>query len=267
MEKKMSEKDYSLLDSPGVLQYLFHPRPENPILYGMSPERDIFIPVEKDIMIGAAFYMEKKENPNILFFHGNGEIVADYQDLGPLYNQLELNFLAADYRGYGRSDGSPTVSSMMRDCRSIFEFTCRWLRENAYSGPVIVMGRSLGSASALELASQYADQVDGLIIESGFAHTLPLLRLLGAQTEGLEEKSAFCNRDKIGNYQGPVLIIHGENDHIIPFSDGQALYDACISDNKTLLTIPRADHNNLLHTGFREYMAAVKTLADNCRNM
>ena len=47
--------------------------------------------------------------PSILFFHGNGEIVADYDDLGPLYNRMGINFLAADYRGYGRSTGRPTT--------------------------------------------------------------------------------------------------------------------------------------------------------------
>ena len=126
--------------------------------------------------------MSKESAPNVLFFHGNGEIVADYNDLGPLYISNGLNFMPVDYRGYGRSTGRPTVAAMMMDCHSIFEFTKRWLRDNGYTGRFIVMGRSLGSAPALELASHYKDQIDGLIVESGFAYTGPLLALVGINT-------------------------------------------------------------------------------------
>ena len=177
---------------------------------------------------------------------------------------MGINFLAADYRGYGRSSGSPCVSAMMRDCHTIFSFTRNWLKENAYTGPMILMGRSLGSASALELADAYKDQIQGLIVESGFAFALPLLRLLGVSftATAFEEKEGFANLEKIRNVDKPVLIIHAAHDHIIPFSDGQALYDACGSADKTLLRIPGADHNTLLHAGFSEYMKAVKTLTE-----
>lgn len=262
--KNMPEDRWSLLDHAEITRYLFHPRSEDLILHGMSPERDIFIPVGANAMIGACFHTVSKDGANILFFHGNGEIVADYYDLGEIYNRMGINFLAADYRGYGRSTGSPCVSAMMRDCHSIFAFTRNWLKENAYTGPLIVMGRSLGSASALELADAYRDQMDALIVESGFAFAIPLLRLLGVSFSAIafEEKQGFANLEKIRNFGRPVLLIHAEHDHIIPFSDGQALYDACGSSDKTLVRIPGADHNTLLHAGFSAYMKAVKTLTE-----
>ncbi len=262
--KNIQENRWSLLDSHEITRCLFHPRSEDLILYGMSPERDIFIPVEDNAVIGACFHMNRKEGANILFFHGNGEIVADYHDLGEIYNSMGINFLAVDYRGYGRSGGSPCASAMMRDCHTIFEFTCNWLKENSYTGPMIVMGRSLGSASALELADAYRNQMDGLIVESGFAFAVPLLRMLGVpfRATDFDERQGFANLEKIRGFDKPVLIIHAQYDHIIPFSDGQALYDACGSSDKTLLRIPDADHNTLLHAGFSAYMKAVKTLTE-----
>ena len=97
-----------------------------------------------------------------------------------------------------------------------------------YTGPLMVMGRSLGSASALELAAAYPEQVAALIVESGFAYAGPLLQLLGVNLAaiGFREMAGFRNVDKIRAYPGPTLIIHAEHDHIIPMSDGQALYDA-----------------------------------------
>ena len=256
--------DYSMLDRPEVLRFLFHPRPEPD---GASPPRearDAGIPVERDVEVGARFHMAQSGAPNLLFFHGNGEIVADYDELGPVYNRLGINFMAVDYRGYGRSSGSPTVTSMMRDAHAIFRFVRDWLKEGGYTGPLILMGRSLGSASVLEIAHHYGERVDGLIVESGFAYARPLLRLLGIDPEavGFREEEGFRNVDKIRSFRNPTLVIHAERDHIIPFSDGKALYEACGAADKSLLKIPEANHNDIFLRALSQYLTAVKGLAD-----
>ncbi len=260
----ISKIDYSGLDRPDVLMGLFHPRTE----WG-SPRRspsaeDMLIQVEKDVVVGARFHLTGKDAPNILFFHGNGEIVADYDDIGLIYLKMGINFLPVDYRGYGRSSGKPTITAMMRDSHVIFDYVQDWLKERAHAGPFIVMGRSLGSASALELSAHYGDQIAGLIIESGFAYARPLLQLLGINMEafGIKEEEGFRNIDKISTFDKPTLIIHAEKDHLIPFSEGQALYDACPARDKRLLKIPGANHNDIFPRGMGEYMEAVKGLVE-----
>jgi alpha-beta hydrolase superfamily lysophospholipase len=254
--------DYSVLDRPEVLMFLFHPRRETGTIAGTGTGLDLLIPVEEDIRVGARFHLQDKEGPNILFFHGNGEIVSDYDDLGPMYNQLGINFLPVDYRGYGRSNGEPSVAGMMKDCHAIFNFVLGWLQDNAHTGPLIVMGRSLGSASALELAENRKKDMDALIIESGFAMATPLLRLLGINAEaiGFSEEQGFQNIHKIQTFDKPTVIIHAEYDHIIPFSDGQALFDACPAPDKTLIRIAGANHNDILFRGLSEYMGGIQEL-------
>ena len=166
--------DYSIFDRPDFLAAFFHPRAEWTKASQVEHAEDILIPVEDGLFIGARLHRAGKTAPTILYFHGNGEIVADYDDLGPMYSGIGINFLPVDYRGYGRSTGSPTVTGMMRDCHAVFNYIKKWLKTNAYTGPVIIMGRSIGSASALELAAHYQDEIDGLIIESGFAYVVPL---------------------------------------------------------------------------------------------
>jgi fermentation-respiration switch protein FrsA (DUF1100 family) len=79
----------------------------------------------------------------------------------------------------------------------------------------------------------------------------------------LKEGDGFGNSEKIGAYHGPTLIIHAEHDQIIPFSDGEALWDACPSPDKTLLEeIPGANHNDIFLHGIREYFDAIKNLVD-----
>jgi hypothetical protein len=210
--------DYSALDRADVLSFLFHPRKTTGP--GDSGERcqEILIPVESGIRIGVRLHMTHPDGPSILFFHGNGEIASDYDDMGPLFNRQGVNFMVADYRGYGSSDGSPTVTAMMADCQQIFDFIRLWTTENGFSGPLIVMGRSLGSASALELAEVYGNWLSGLVIESGFAWAGPLLRRLGVDPDriGFDEAGGFANVDKISRFVKPTVIIHAEFDQLNP---------------------------------------------------
>ena len=260
----ISRINYSELDRPEILMFLFHPRPEWGSGGSEAPFQEVLIPVEEDVVVGGRLYLTDREAVNILFFHGNGEIVADYEDMAPLYTRMGINFLPMDYRGYGRSTGNPSVTYMMRDCHVIFDYILKWLEENRYTGPLVLMGRSLGSASVLELISCYESRVHGLIMESGFAYAKPLLRLLGIDAEalGISEERGFRNADKIRTFPKPTLIIHAERDHIIPLSDGKALYEACPAPDKRFLMIPGANHNDIFFRGMQDYMEAVKELTE-----
>ncbi len=259
--------DYSKLDRPEILMVLFHPRPEPPGFRSGKGAVEVSIPVEGEVTIGGRFYLSGPEGANILHFHGNGEIVADYEEIAPLFTRMGLNFLPVDYRGYGRSTGRPTVTAMMRDCHVIFEYVREWLRERGHRGPLILMGRSLGSASVLELISAHEREVDGLIVESGFAHAGPLLRLLGIDPKalGMSEEEGFRNLDKMRTFPKPTLVIHAEYDQIIPLSDGKALYEACPAEQKRLLVIPEANHNDIFCRGMDAYLEAVGELVETVR--
>ncbi len=255
--------DYSLLDKPGVLTGLFHPRPG----YGAGSQANVHelrIPVAAGVVVGARCYQADSKAVNLLFFHGNGEIAEDYDDLGALYARRRINFLVVDYRGYGRSTGRPTASAMLADSHAVLGFVASELSRQGHAGPLIVMGRSLGSAPALELARHHPETIAGLILESGFAHTGPLLRRLGVDLAalGFEENRGFRQLDKIRTFAKPTLIIHAEYDHIIPFADGQSLYDTSPAPDKRLLRIPGADHNTIFAVGWRPYLAAVQMFAD-----
>ncbi len=265
----LSKIDYSDYDRWEIARFVFYPRPEWTAL--ANPEDSdgvMLIPVENGIVVGSRFHRAAdKTAPAILFFHGNGEIVADYDDIAGLFTEAGLHFYPVEYRGYGRSTGMPTITSMMRDSHVIFAHTLDWLEKNGFTGPLIVMGRSLGSASALELAAHYRDRIGGLIIESGFAYTGPLLQLMGVNLQmlGLTEEQGFRNIDKIAAYGGPTLVIHAEYDQIIPYSDGQALYERSPAAIKKLLKIPGANHNDIFFQGMKDYMETVRWLAGNCR--
>jgi hypothetical protein len=77
---------------------------------------------------------------------------------------------------------------------------------------------------------------------------------------GIREQDGLRNIDKVRNFYKPARFIHAENDHIIPFSDAQALFDACPASDKKLLMIPGADHNSIFYYGMKDYIGTVKGL-------
>ena len=212
------------------------------------------------MQVGARFHLIDTSFPTVLFFHGNGEIVTDYDDIANVYNQKNINFIIADLRGYGFSNGEPNVVNTQTDAHMVLDYVIQHLEKLKYIGPIFIMGRSLGSVSALELAGRYPKDFSGLIIESGFADEDPLFKLIGTTAEqaGFSREDGFLNGDKIKKYHGPLLIIHAEQDHIIPFSQGQNLHNSCPSKEKTFLPIPNANHNNILGVSFLKYFEEVE---------
>jgi pimeloyl-ACP methyl ester carboxylesterase len=165
-----------------------------------------------------------------------------------------------DYRGYGRSGGSPTASSLLADAVTVFEGLDQITSENSLSpSRQYVMGRSLGSAAAIEVAAHAGERLAGMIIESGFAHTFALLSRLGAHLQDADEdKDGFGNLSKIERVRIPTLIIHGQEDVLIPSSEGRALYERCDAQHKRLVMIPYAGHNDILYVGRERYFQAIR---------
>jgi fermentation-respiration switch protein FrsA (DUF1100 family) len=249
----------SKLDDPRISRFLFYPRRQ---ISDHCPEgaMDRLVASEDGIRLGCRFYLAGKTGPNILFFHGNGEIASDYDDIGPLYTSLGASFLVSDYRGYGRSEGDPKVSAMLKDAHSVFEHVRAWLAEEKRTGGLWIMGRSLGSASALELADCFPDMLDGLIIESGFAAAMPLLRTLGIDPSALglsDEDDAVGNIAKMARFKKPALVIHAQYDHIIPLPQGEELFYACPSGAKQLYVVPGANHNDILWRDLEGYFRVI----------
>ena len=141
-----SDEDFALLDRPEVLRFVFYPRRDmfpRPMVENGTAH---MIPVDEGVSISCRFYLADEKAPNILYFHGNGEIASDYDHIAPVFTQIGVNLFVADYRGYGSSGGTPTFASMMKDPHPLLDGFKSILRQNRYSGGLFVMGRSLGSA-------------------------------------------------------------------------------------------------------------------------
>ncbi len=255
------DRGLELYDHPEILYRLFYPRRE---AAGDSKSPRIvnrFVEVDDGVSICCRFYPVRIDGPNILYFHGNGETAPDYDYVAPLYSERGLNLFVADYRGYGMSGGSPACTSMIKDAHPVFDDLGVFLQNGGFTGGLFVMGRSLGSAPAIELARHYQPRLKGLIVESGFASAGKQLARLGVEHLFRDEKEhvGFGNDLKIKEVRIPTLIIHGERDEIIPAAEGRTLYELSGATEKYSLFIPGAGHNDILVLGMQAYMEAVET--------
>ncbi len=258
----ISGRNVSALDQPQVLEHLFHPRKDQQLSCPQGAI-DRFITVEEEVRIGARFFLDEPLNPHILFFHGRDEIVSDYDDIGLSYNRCGLSFLVVDYRGYGQSGGEPTATSLLSDAHAILKEVHGWLKKKGRTGPFVIMGRELGSASALEVASTHYHKIAGLILESAFARTIPWLNRLGVPTEilGISEADGFVNFGKIKVIGKPTLIIHGPHDDVIPLKDADILLCNCGAKSKELALAFGAGHNDILLRTGEAYFQTINRFA------
>jgi len=249
--------DYSQVDHPLFLQHIFYPRKD----FTPCPLNgfDLSVRVGEGIFILCRFYMGHAKGPWILFFHGNGEVVSDYDEISPLYHQKDLNLIVADYRGYGVSGGVPTLTDLVQDSHAIFKEVRAELAKRNLRTDLWVMGRSLGSISALELAYSHQEALKGLILESGFPSVVRIMVHLGmpAHGMGLEKIDQAC-LERIQKIFLPTLIIHGEEDGLVPLQNARDLYHHLGTEEKELLVIPSATHNDIMLVGLKEYFNALQ---------
>jgi hypothetical protein len=192
----------------------------------------------------------------ILFCHGNaGNVTHRAETLRSLHEFVGASVLIFDYRGYGRSEGKPDEEGILADARA----ARAWLAERAgvAEQDVVVMGRSVGGAVAVDLAAK--DGARALVLESTFtsvpdlaAYHYPWLPVR------LVLRTRFDSLSIIRDYHGPLLQSHGDADTIVPYRFGRRLFDAA-NEPKQLFTIPGGDHNDYQP---REYYEALIAFLD-----
>lgn len=185
----------------------------------------------------------RHDNPRavILFSHGNAGNLSDRAEMLRRLNELAgVSVMIYDYRGYGKSGGRPTESGLLLDARAARAWLAR--RAGVAEARIVLMGRSLGGAVAVDLAAN--DGARGLVLESTFT-SIP--EMAQVHYPWLPMRSLIRNRfdslSKIGRYQGPLLVSHGNADRVAPYEMGTRLF-AAANEPKTFLTVEGGDHND-----------------------
>ncbi|MFO8045452.1 MAG: alpha/beta hydrolase [Halomonas sp.] len=230
----------------------------------------VTLKTEDGLALDAWWLPHDSPRASLLFLHGNAGNISHRLDSLRQFHRLGLSVLILDYRGYGRSEGQPSETGLAMDARAGW----RWLREEADQPPgdVVLFGRSLGAAVAAELAvglESEAREGQGpaaVILESPF-RSVPALaqRLYPFLPARWLARFSHDTETHVENIAAPLLVIHSRDDEIIPFAEGDAVYQSA-RQSKRLLEI-RGGHN----TGFLEsepdYSAGIDAFLTNQANL
>jgi hypothetical protein len=154
-----------------------------------------------------------------------------------------VTVLALEYPGYGLSTGTPSEPGAYAGADAALAH----LAERGYPpGRVVLHGRSLGGAVAVDLAARHA--VAGAILESTFTSAFQVMLPFG----GLPG-DRFTSLEKIPRVRCPALLIHGTRDEVVPFAHGQRLFDALPAELRRAWWVEDAGHNDLLWVAGERY--------------
>jgi abhydrolase domain-containing protein 17 len=187
----------------------------------------------------------------ILYSHGNAVTLGDvYPELVD-FQSWGFSVFSYDYRGYGLSAGKPSVAKAYADADAAYDYLVNTLKVSP--DRIIIFGRSVGSGPSTYLASRHP--IAGLILESAFTSTFRVVVPIK-----ILPFDKFPNQERLAQIRRPILVIHGTQDQVIPFSHGQVLYQTA-HDPKTFLQIDGADHNDVSLVGGDRYRQAIQDFA------
>ena len=229
---------------PSFLYYPIREMAYSPGDIGLTFEK-VVLHTEDDIKIAAWFIPAKAAAYTILFCHGNAGNLSHRLDSINIFNELGLNCLIFDYRGYGNSQGEPSEEGTYLDAEAAW----RWLTEKKKIPPkqIIIFGRSLGGSIAANLAADVKPA--GLVLESSFTSFIDMgKKFYPYMPVKLFAKFRYSTIDYVQKVRCPVMLIHSRNDEIVPFEFGLRLYEAA-NEPKEFVEIFGSHNDGFLFSG------------------
>ncbi len=221
--------------------------------------------IDDEIELHCYYKIIKPDAPTIVYFHGNGETVADYVASG-FHDRLisacfgQPNLLMIEYRGYGGSTGTPDLIAMLGDGSRVLDAL------NLDPSTCIAYGRSIGSLYAVELAAN-CPSLAGLILDSGIADIEQWLQEKPRVWEQLGEEGQeqlqhiarqhFDQKRKIANFSQTLLVLHTKYDSIVSSDFAESFYAWSPAKWKELRVYLRGDHNNIFPENEKDYIESL----------
>ena len=243
----------TILDHPLVSSRYFFPRRE-------AFPHPYWVDAADGSKLACSYHEVNSAATTVVYFHGNGEVVADYLPGFPDWlTQAGYNVLLAEYRGYGMSTGQPALVGLLEDVSAIIRSL------GIPDSHIVLFGRSIGSLYAVHGVSRHP-QVAGVILESGIANITErfFMRVqpeeLGMSTTTLvdELQRHFDYAVKLRGFQGRTLVLHTRHDELVHVRHAELLY-AAAPEPKTLHIFDQGGHNDIFYRNRQVYTQLVET--------
>jgi len=190
---------------------------------------------------GAARAKGAPARPVVLYSHGNAGHLGYRLDRLAALAALDVDVLLYDYRGFGESQGSPSVDGVVDDAAGALA----WIEARGVpAGRIVLYGESIGSGVSTALARRRDLRVGGLVLESPFRSLRAMAGRVIPFLGPLLLSRDLPNDEVVREWRGPLLVIHSRADEVVPFDQGRAVHEACPSARKAFLELDGFGHND-----------------------
>jgi uncharacterized protein len=200
----------------------------------------------------------------LLFLHGNGGNITDRYELIRHLVRAPARVFILDYRGYGKSDGSPSERGLYLDAQAAWQYLTDVLGIPARD--IVLFGESLGGAVAIDLAlrtQSSGSQCAGLIVQSSFTSIPDMAATVIPHFPGFLLHTKMDSLNKIKSVACPKLFIHSRADDVVPFQMGRRLFDAA-EQPKQFYEVIGARHNETDQIGGSAYFDTISRFVISC---
>jgi len=217
------------------------------------PFQELFLKTDGEAIINALHFKAENSKGVILYFHGNAGNLSRWGVITEYFVNLNYDVLVMDYRGYGKSTGPLSEEALYNDAQFCFNYLKNEYKEDR----ITIYGRSLGTGIAAYIASKNSPKQ--LILETPYYSIADIAK----------QKFPLVPTKYLLKYKLPtfkfiqkvrcsIAILHGTEDHVIPFKSGEKLFNAAPKHKTTFTIIQQGNHNNLID--FKEYHYQIKDL-------
>lgn len=227
------------------------PDAPTPAVPGADAVEEVWLEAADGVQVHGIYAVRNGAFAELLFFHGNAGNLYDRLDNVASLVQSGLNVLIMDYRGYGKSQGTPSERALYEDGLLAYRYLVE--RRGVDPRQLVLFGRSLGSTVAIELGA--TEECGAIVAESAFTSAQELARVHYGFLPGMLLRSMSHEFDSIGRaprLKAPVLYVHGTVDDIVPIGMGRRLFEAS-PEPKEWYEIDGAGHNDTMYVGGAEY--------------
>ena len=254
----MTQRLPSVLVTLSCMRLIFQPSPGvdiAPERMGVSVE-EVWLRTEDGVRIHAFWLPREGAEPALLFLHGNAGNASHRLPNAVALQRLGASVLLLDYRGYGRSEGTPSEAGVYADARA----GLAWLGARGFADErLFVFGRSLGGGVAVQVARDR--ELGGVILESTFASISDLVNRIFPVPLGVFVRGRFPSDRVIPSLRAPVLFFHGDRDRTVPIESGRRLFQLA-PEPKRFEVLRGAGHNDTVQVGGHAYLEKIRAFLE-----
>lgn len=230
---------------------------------GGLPVEDVWLKTSDGVRLHAWWIPGAGADFSFLAFHGNAANIAARAEVYRFLHALPANVLALEYRGYGRSEGSPGEAGLYLDAQAAYDYLTR--QQGIAPGRIISYGQSLGTAVAVDLAAKR--EVGGVLLEAPFPSGRAVARRVYWFVPGVElvAQSRFDTVEKLARIRAPVFVVHCAHDPVLAFVLGEKVY-AGAREPKTFWRVEGECHEEASLVAPAEYGERLRQFLGRIRN-